>query len=140
MGVHPKTVSRALKRGAAPASTKKRRVRKLDDYKPTVDRLLSEGVWHPEGTRITTVMAGEESKVSFIVNELGYSRRFHFWCTDSQDAEHTYEGIIRSFEYFDGTAEEVLVGVLGAKGRKPTLSPKMRVNPIIRSEFGLFSA
>ncbi len=54
-------------------------------------------------------MAGQESKVSFIVNELGYSRRFHFWCTDSQDAEHTYEGIIRSFEYFGGTVEEVLV-------------------------------
>ena len=31
-------------------------------------------------------------------------------------------------------------GVLGAQGRKPTLSPKMRGNPIIRSEFDLFSA
>ena len=61
------------------------------------------------GANITTVIAGQESKVSFIVNELGYSRRFHFWCTDSQDAEHTYEGIIRSFEYFGGTTEEVLV-------------------------------
>ena len=45
----------------------------------------------------------------FIVNELGYSRRFHFWCTDSLDAEHTYEGIIRSLEYFGGVTEEVLV-------------------------------
>ena len=58
---------------------------------------------------ITTVMAGCEIKVSFIVNELGYSRRFHFWCADSQDAEHTYEGLVRSFEYLGGTVEEVLV-------------------------------
>ena len=48
-------------------------------------------------------------KVCFIVNTLGYSRRFHFWCSDSQDAEHTYEGLIRSFEYFGGVTEEVLV-------------------------------
>ena len=29
--------------------------------------------------------------------------------TDSQDAEHTYEGLIRSFEYFGGVPDEVLV-------------------------------
>ena len=157
LGVHPKTVSRSLKRGWSPAGARKRRVRKLDPYKPTVDRLLSEGVWNAvvilreiqvEGYsggytmlleyiapkralragrqtvrfetkpgqqlqsdwgEIRTVVAGQENKVSFIVNQLGYSRRFHFWCTDSQDAEHTYEGIIRSFEYFGGTVEEVLV-------------------------------
>ena len=157
LGVHPKTVSRALKRGTAPVREKKRRVCKLDPYKPTVDRLLSEGVWNAvvilreiqeEGYtggdtmlrayiapkrplrsgrqtvrfetkpgqqlqsdwgEYTTVIDGQESKVSFIVNELGYSRRFHFWCTDSQDAEHTYEGIIRSLEYLGGTTEEVLV-------------------------------
>jgi transposase len=34
-------------------------------------------------------IAGQMRKVHFIVNELGYSRRFHFWCTDSEDAEHT---------------------------------------------------
>ncbi|MFN8177677.1 MAG: IS21 family transposase [bacterium] len=43
------------------------------------------------------------------MNTLGYSRRFHFWCTDSEDAEHTYEGVIRAFEYFGGATEEVLV-------------------------------
>jgi len=53
--------------------------------------------------------AGQMRKVHFIVNELGYSRRFHFWCTDREDAEHTYEGLIRSFEYFGGVTEEVLV-------------------------------
>ena len=157
LGVHPKTVSRTLKRGTAPVREKKRRVGKLDPYKPTVDRLLSEGVWNAvvilreiqeEGYdggdtmlrayiapkrplragrqtvrfetkpgqqlqsdwgKVTTVIDGQESKVFVIVNVLGYSRRFHFWCTGSQDAEHTYEGVIRSFEYLGGATEEVLV-------------------------------
>ncbi len=47
--------------------------------------------------------------VHFIVNTLGYSRRMHVWATDSEDAEHTYEGLVRAFEYFAGTAREVLV-------------------------------
>ena len=51
---------------------------------------------------VVVEMAGKNVKVHFIVNELGYSRRFHFWCTESEDAEHTYEGLIRSFEYFGG--------------------------------------
>jgi transposase len=157
LNVHPRTVSRALKRGAAPKRTRKKRGSKLDAYKPTIDRLLEEGVWNgvvilreiqtqgydggstilrdyiqpkrpqrqskatvrfetPPGRQLqtdwgelTTEIGGVETKVYFIVNQLGYSRRFHFWCTDSLDAEHTYEGIIRSFEYFGGVTEEVLV-------------------------------
>ena len=58
---------------------------------------------------VVVEIAGQMRKVYFIVNELGYSRRFHFWCTDSADAEHTYEGLVRSFEYFGGVTEEVLV-------------------------------
>lgn len=58
---------------------------------------------------VVVEIGGQLRKVHFIVNELGYSRRFHFWCTDSEDAEHTYEGLIRSFEYFGGVTEEVLV-------------------------------
>jgi len=58
---------------------------------------------------IVVEIAGVKRKVHFIVNELGYSRRFHFWCTESEDAEHTYEGLIRSFEYFAGVTKEVLV-------------------------------
>jgi transposase len=54
-------------------------------------------------------IGGIEHEAHFIVNTLGYSRRFHFWCTDSEDAEHTYEGLIRSFEYFGGVAEQVLL-------------------------------
>jgi transposase len=56
-----------------------------------------------------TLVAGKRTKVHFIVNELGWSRRFHFWSTDSDDAEHTYEGMIRSFEHFGGVAAEVLI-------------------------------
>jgi hypothetical protein len=33
----------------------------------------------------------------------------HVWATDSEDAEHTYEGLIRSFEYLGGVTREVLV-------------------------------
>lgn len=157
LGVHPRTVSRALKRGSAPQRELKKRSSKLDTYKAKVDRLLSEGVWNTvvilreiqaEGYEgggtilreyvqpkralrpgkatvrfetepgeqlqsdwgeVLVQIAGQEMKVHFIVNELSYSRRFHFWCTDSEDAEHTYEGLIRSFEYLGGVTEQVLV-------------------------------
>lgn len=157
LGVHPRTVSRAIQRGSAPQPQRRSRSSKLDPYKPQIDRLLAEGVWNavvilreiqvqgygggstilrgyiqpqrkqrqskatvrfetPPGRQlqsdcaeITTKIGGEETKVCFIANTLGYSRRFHFWCTDCMDAEHTYEGVIRSFEYFGGVTEEVLV-------------------------------
>jgi len=44
--VHPKTVSRALRRLRAPQRKRKKRVSKLDPYKPQVDALLAEGVWN----------------------------------------------------------------------------------------------
>lgn len=157
VGVHPKTVRRALKRGGAPLKERQKKASKLEPYQPKIDQLLSEGVWNArvilreiqaEGYsgsytilrqyiqpkralrpgratvryetqpgqqlqsdwgEVMVEIAGRPSKVHFIVNQLGYSRRFHFWCTDSQDAEHTYEGLIRSFEYFGGVSEEVLV-------------------------------
>ena len=157
LGIHPKTVSRALKQGGAPKGSRPRRESKLAPYKAMIDRLLAEGVWNAvviyreiqaagyEGKstilreyiapkralrqgratvrfetepgrqlqsdwgEVVTTIAGEQVKVHFLVNELGYSRRFHFWCTDSQDAEHTYEGLIRSLEYFGGVPQEVLV-------------------------------
>jgi transposase len=155
--VHPKTVSRGLKRGGAPSGHRAPRGSQLDPYKTRVDQLLAEGVWNAvviwrelqaEGytggqtilreyispkrvlraskatvrfetepgrqlqsdwSEVTTLISGAEVKVHFIVNQLGYSRRFHFWCTDSEDAEHTYEGLVRSFEYFGGVPREVLV-------------------------------
>jgi len=58
---------------------------------------------------LMTELGGQLTKIYFMVNQLAYSRRFHFWCTNSLDAEHTYEGIIRSFEYFGGVTAEILV-------------------------------
>lgn len=157
LGVHPRTVSRALKRDSPPQRVRQRSGSKLEPYQPKIDQLLSEGVWNAcvilreiqalgytggytilrgyiqpkralrpgratvrfetqpgqqlqsDWGEVIVEIAGQSTKVHFIVNELGYSRRFHFWCTDSEDAEHTYEGLIRSFEYLGGVTEEVLV-------------------------------
>lgn len=157
LGVHPRTVRRAIERGGPPAPHRRRRGSLLDPFVPTVDRLLGENVWNavvilreiqargyrggvsilrdyiqPKRAlrpgRVTvrfetepgrqlqsdwgvqpTRIAGVETQVHFIVNTLGFSRRFHFWNTDREDAEHTYEGLIRSFEWFGGAPGEVLV-------------------------------
>jgi transposase len=156
LGVHPRTIRRALKRGRAP-SPKRERGSQLDSYKPLVDKLLQENVWNavvifremqakgygggytvlkdyirpkrvlrksratvrfetPPGQQLQsdwgelwTKVGGKTRKVHFIVHTLGFSRRFHFWATTTEDAEHTYEGIVRAFEYFGGGVEEVLV-------------------------------
>ncbi len=157
LGVHPKTVRRALHRGSAPAPARLHRGSKLDPFKPLVDQLLHEGVWNgvvilrelqargytgsstilrdyiapkralrpgratvrfetapgrqlqSDWGELSTLLAGQPTTVYFIVNQLGYSRRFHFWGAPSYDAEHTYEGLIRSLEYFGGVPQEVLV-------------------------------
>lgn len=157
LGVHPRTIRRALKRGGAPKGRRPHRGSKLDAFKPKVDALLKEGVWNAvvilreiagEGYRgsagtlrryihpkrvlrssratvrfetapgeqlqhdwgeIVTTIGGVRRKVFFAVNTLGYSRRFHFWAAPCCDAEHTYESLIRAFEYFGGVATEVLL-------------------------------
>jgi transposase len=158
LGVHSKTVSRALARGGAPSGKRPRARRsKLDPFKPTVDRLLGEGVWNAvvilrelqskgyaggasilrdyirpkralrrsratvrfetapgvqlqnDWGQVETVVAGERCRVHFAVNTLGYSRRFHFFGAPCEDAEHTYESLVRAFEYFGGVSAEVLV-------------------------------
>lgn len=179
LGVHPKTVSRALQRQGAPVrASSSAEVSKLSAYKGQIDQLLSSGVWNgmviwrklqeagyqggytmvrqyiapkralrsQERTSKVTVrfetkpgeqlqsdwgevsveIGGKATKVYCIVNTLGYSRRFHFWCSARMDAEHTYEGLIRSFEYFGGVPEEVLVdnqksAVLKASNRGQTV-------------------
>lgn len=158
IGVHPKTVSRALARGGAPSGKRPGARRSiLDSYKPLVDKLLEEGVWNavviwrkleeqgyaggvsilrdyvrpkrvlrkaratvrfetPPGRQmqadwgeLVTTIAGCRRRVHFAVSTLGYSRRFHFWAAEREDAEHIYEGLIRAFEHFGGVSEEVLV-------------------------------
>jgi transposase len=176
LGVHPRTVRRALDRGGAPARGRPPTPSKLDPHKAKVDQLLTEGVWNAkvilseiraEGyaggytilrdyiqpkrvlragratVRFETApgeqlqndwgeveveITGQPTKVSFSVNTLGYSRRFHFWCTDSQDAEHTYEGVIRSFEYFGGVTREVLVDNQKSAVLMPSNSGQPRFN------------
>lgn len=158
LGVHPKTISRALKRDGPPSGKRAApREGKLDPYKPMVDDLLREGVWNAmvifreiqlkgytgevtilrnyirpkrplresrstvrfetepgrqmqnDWGEIETVVGGETKKIYFSVNTLGYSRRFHFWCAQRNDAEHTYEGILHAFDHFGGVTREVLV-------------------------------
>jgi transposase len=78
--------------------------------------------------KVVTRIAGAGAEVHFIANTLGYSRRFHFWCTDSEDAEHTYEGLIRSYEWFGGVAAETLVDNQKTAVREHRSDAKPRFN------------
>lgn len=179
MGVHPKTVSRTLRRGAEPSRRKAgARVTKLAPYKPLVDELLAAGVWNgavilrrirqagypggetmlrayiqpkralrPKGVvryetapgqqlqhdwgELTLMMGGVATKVYLAVNVLGYSRADHVVAMPSLDAEHTYEALIQSFEYFGGVCATVLVdnqkaAVLDWTGGRPRFNPRFR--------------
>ena len=48
LGVHPKTVSRALARGGSPTPARKLRTSVLDPYRAQIDQLLTEGVWNAQ--------------------------------------------------------------------------------------------
>ena len=130
LGVHPKTIGRALARQGPPLGKRPNaRKSKLDAFKPFIDELLRAGVWNAKVILMECRQRGytggytiirdyiypkrplrqSRMTVRFTVNTLGYSRRFHFWCSGCEDAEHTYEGIIRSLEYFGGVPKEVLV-------------------------------
>ncbi|GLY59952.1 hypothetical protein Pcaca05_08100 [Pectobacterium carotovorum subsp. carotovorum] len=58
---------------------------------------------------IEVEVAGQRCKVNFSVNTLGFSRRFHGFAAPKQDAEHTYESLVRAFRYFGGSVKTVLV-------------------------------
>jgi transposase len=78
---------------------------------------------------IVRPIAGIDTTIHFAVNLLAYSRRFYVWCTDSQDAEHTYEALIRAFEWFGGVPSEVLVdnqksAVLSHRLSGPVFAPR----------------
>ena len=49
LGVAPKTVSRALKRGSEPPKRPKRRPRKLDPFTGQIDEMLRDGIWNARG-------------------------------------------------------------------------------------------
>jgi len=63
---------------------------------------------------LDTEIAGQKTRAHFVVNTLGYSRRFDCFAGPKQDAEHTYESLVRSFERFGGVPAEVLVDNLSA--------------------------
>jgi len=158
LGVHPKTVRRALARGGPPAKQRRRqRHKKLAPYVEQIDGLLAENVWNamvifrelqakgyaggytvvreylqpkralrpskatvrfetPPGVQLQhdwgelwTMVGGERCKVHIAVNTLGYSRRFHVMAATCEDAEHTYESVVRAFEWFGGVTGTVLV-------------------------------
>jgi hypothetical protein len=71
--VHPKTVSRALKRGGAPERTRKAKGSKLDPYKPTIDRLLSEGVWNAVVILREIQAEGYDGEISSLAGGLSLS-------------------------------------------------------------------
>ena len=51
LGVHPKTVRRAVDRGGAPSGKRPNaRKSKLDPFKPLIDELLRQEVWNAVGT------------------------------------------------------------------------------------------
>src|SRR5262249_12282888 len=52
---------------------------------------------------------GQPAAVHSAGSTLTSSRRFHFWATECEDAEHTYEALVRAFEWFGGAPAEVLV-------------------------------
>lgn len=58
---------------------------------------------------LTVEIAGEQRKVYISVNTLGYSRRCFVWAAFSNDAAHTYESLVQSFNWFGGVPAEVLV-------------------------------
>ena len=73
-------------------------------------------------------VAGEMRKVYFSVNTLGFSRRFFAWAAFSNDAEHTYESLIRSFEWFGGVSAQVLVDNQKAAVLKHPCNGKVQFN------------
>ena len=56
---------------------------------------------------LPVALGGVEQKASIAVNTLGYSRRFHVMAAGRCDAEHTYESLIRAFEWFGGVPRQV---------------------------------
>ncbi len=79
--------------------------------------------------QIDTVVGGGPMRVHFAVNTLCYSRRFHAWGAPCEDAEHTYEGLIRAFEHFGGVPEEVWMDNQKAAVLSHGLDGKVRFNP-----------
>ncbi|GDA19658.1 transposase [Escherichia coli] len=84
--------------------------RKMQPSKKTVHFETQPGyqLQHDRG-EFEAEVTGQRCRVNFAVNTLWFSRRFHVFVAPKQDAEHTYESLIRAFRYFDGSVRTVLV-------------------------------
>lgn len=80
----------------------RRRKRFTSKLKPGYQLQHDRGEFEAEVT-------GQRCRVNFAVNTLWFSRRFHVFVAPKQDAEHTYESLIRAFRYFNGSVRTVLV-------------------------------
>jgi transposase len=75
LGVHPRTVRRALKRGSAPSGKRpKARKSKLDPFKPLIDRLLAAGVWNSVVIQREIEAAGYTGKGAILRAYIGPKR------------------------------------------------------------------
>nr|WP_283251993.1 IS21 family transposase [Enterobacter bugandensis] len=84
--------------------------RKMRPLKKTVRFETQPGYQlHHDWGEVEVMVAGQRCKVNFAVNTLGFSRRFHDFAAPNQDAEHTYESLVRAFRYFAGIVKTVLV-------------------------------
>ncbi len=83
--------------------------RKMRPSKRTVRFETQPGyqLQHDRG-EVEVEVAGQRCKVNFAVNTLGFSRRFHVFAALKQDAEHTYESLVRAFRYFGSCVKTVL--------------------------------
>ena len=113
------TILREYMKPRRPARMSRRTVRFETDPGVQLQNDWGE-VRRPVGGRLT--------KICFNVNTLGFSRRFHFWCTSSKDAENTYEGLIRAFEHFGGVTKEVLVDNQKAMVIEHRIGERIRFN------------
>lgn len=178
LGVHPRTVRRALDRDGAP-SRRRRRAKfvKLTPFMDRIDELLSEDVWNAvviyrdiqargytgrltalrdyirpkrelrpskatvrfetapgkqlqhDWGRVRTEIAGVTRTAHLAINTLGYSRRFHVFGAPCEDAEHTYESLVRAFSWFGGVPAEVVVDNQRAAVIEHRYGRRVRFNP-----------
>jgi len=66
LGIHPRTVRRALQRKTAPTGARRRRQSKLDPFKAQIDALLAEGVWNAQVILREIQSAGYSGRVSIL--------------------------------------------------------------------------
>lgn len=100
IGCSERTVRRYLKYPEPPARKTRHKMVKLKPFMDYIDMRLAENVWNSE------VIFAE---IKAMGNTPGFSRRFHVFAAPKQDAEHTYESLVRAFRYFGGCVKTVLV-------------------------------